>query len=88
MTLPPTKVLGAIIAAHTRLFTGPHRLAVQDRTARLALASGGLTYPSTDGVMYLLPNALPAPRREVVLDRAPGRQIARQQFPRAATAEA
>jgi hypothetical protein len=66
MTLPPAQVLGAIIAAHTTLFTGPHRLAVQDRTARLALASGSLPHPSTQGVMDLLPDALPAPRPEVL----------------------
>src|ERR1044071_2238039 len=37
--------------------------------------------------MNLLPNALPAPRPEVMIDRAPWWEIVRQQFPGAAAAD-
>src|SRR6516162_5542788 len=86
MTFAPTQFLGTIITTRTPLFTGSHRLAVQHRAAGLALSSSRLPHPLAHGVMDLLPDSLPTPGPEVMIDRPPRGQIVRQQFPRAAAA--
>src|SRR5271165_779476 len=86
MALTSTQVLGAIVAPRAPLFTGPHRLTVQDCGARLALSSGRLAHPSADRVIDSFPDPCAAPRPEIMIDRAPSWQIMGQQFPSTATA--
>src|SRR5271166_3196533 len=86
MALTSTQVLGAIVAPRAPLFTGPHRLTVQDCGARLAHSSGRLAHPSADRVIDSFPDPSAAPRPEIMIDRAPSWQIMRQQFPSTATA--
>src|SRR5215831_19989204 len=86
VTLAPAQFLGPIIATHASLFTGAHRLAVQHRSAGLALSSSRLPHPLAHRVMHLRPDSLPAPRPRVMIDRMPRRQIVGQQFPCAAAA--
>src|SRR5271157_280127 len=86
MALTSTQVLGAIVAPRAPLFTGPHRLTVQDCGARLAHSSGRLAHPSADRVIDSFPDPCAAPRPEIMIDRAPSWQIMGQQFPSTATA--
>src|SRR5271166_4506240 len=67
MALTSTQVLGAIVAPRAPLFTGPHRLTVQDCGARLAHSSGRLAHPSADRVIDSFPDPSAAPRPEIMI---------------------
>src|SRR5947209_5840012 len=85
MAFPPMDLLPGIVAALASRFTGAHRLTVQNRRTRVRLSTGGRTHPFSEGVMHSLPNALATPEPEIMIDRAPGRQVVRQQVPGAPT---
>src|SRR6266511_5499932 len=86
MAFAAAHLLGGIIASGTTLFGSTHRLTVQDGTAGLGFPFRRLAHPFPQRVMNLLPDTLPTPRPEVVIDRAPGWQIMRQEFPGSAAA--
>src|SRR5437763_17013641 len=85
MASPPIDLLPGIVAALASRLTGAHRLAVQNRRTWVRLSTCGCTHTFSEGVMNSLPNALTAPEPEVMVHRAPGRQVMRQQVPGAPT---
>ncbi len=66
---------------------GAHRLAVEDRRARRGLAADTLTVRHHQRMMDPVPDALPLPAAEIIVDRLPRRQIVRQQPPAATGAQ-
>ena len=68
-------------------FRGLHRLTVNYGTAGTGLTAQVAPHSGTQGIMDLLPSAIPPPGPEVVVDRLPGRQVMRQQTPSTAGAQ-
>src|SRR3954452_5833276 len=86
MALAPADLLTGVKAAHPSCFTRAYRLTIQNRSTRLAVPTGCLPHSFSQRVMNPLPRSLTTPQPEGVIDRAPGRQIVRQQFPGTAAA--
>src|SRR5262249_61270752 len=83
----PRDLLGSVIPMRSPALGGLHRLTVNDRSAGGGLAPDTRAHLGAQGRAKLLPDASVAPFSKVVIHRGPGRKVARQQAPGAATAQ-
>jgi hypothetical protein len=82
--LRPFDLFARVVATWPASFGRLDGLAVDDRTRGTRLASGPFAIEHDKGVINLLEAALITEFRKPTVDRAPRRQIARQQTPRTA----
>src|SRR4051812_23094996 len=86
MAFAPTNLFTTIVATRPSCFTGAYRLTVHNRGTRVRISTGCLPHLFPQRVMDLLPDSGATPEPEIMIDRAPSRQIVGQQVPSAHTA--